>query len=267
MARPSKLTPEQLYRTCNPQEFSFNTTAGLEGPVTATGQKRAFEAISFSMGIKHDGFNLFALGPNGTGKQTAIMHFLGNSAPQSPVPSDWCYVNNFEKPRHPKALRLPAGKACSLSRAMEQLVEALFTVLPSAFSSEEYQAQEKNIHEEFQEQQANEIGELEKKGAEEHIALIKTPAGFAFAPEKDGEVVKPEEFMLLKKKERDSIEKKIIALKTAMQSIMAQIPQWQRETQEKIKELNRNIASFAVKPLIAELRTKELLIIKYNIIG
>ncbi len=256
MAIPSKLPPEKLYRTCNPQEFSFNTTADLEGHVTATGQERAFEAISFSMGIKHDGFNLFALGPNGTGKQTAIMHFLGNSAPQSPVPSDWCYVNNFEKPRHPKALRLPAGKACSLSRAMEQLVEALFTVLPSAFSSEEYQAQEKNIHEEFQEQQANEIGELEKKGAKEHIALIKTPAGFAFAPEKDGEVVKPEEFMMLKKKERDSIEKKIIALKTAMQSIMAQIPKSQRETQKKIKELNRNVASFAVKPLIAELRTE-----------
>ncbi len=256
MAIPSKLPPEKLYKTCNPQEFSFNTTADLEGHVTATGQERAFEAISFSMGIKHDGFNLFALGPNGTGKQTAIRHFLGNSAPQSPVPSDWCYVNNFEKPRHPKALRLPAGKACSLSRAMEQLVEALFTVLPSAFSSEEYQAQEKNIHEEFQEQQANEIGELEKKGAKEHIALIKTPAGFAFAPEKDGEVVKPEEFMLLKKKERDSIEKKIIALKTAMQSIMAQIPKSQRETQKKIKELNRNVASFAVKPLIAELRTE-----------
>ncbi len=256
MTLPSKLTPEQLYRTCNPQEFSFNTTADLDGPVIATGQKRAFDAISFSMGIKHDGFNLFALGPNGTGKQTAIMHFLGNSAPEAPTPSDWCYVNNFEKPRHPKALRLPAGKAGALSHDMEQLVEALVTVIPSAFSSEEYQVQEKNIREQFQEQQANEIAELEKKGAEEHIALIRTPAGFAFAPEKDGEVVKPEEFMMLKKEEREAIEEKIIALKTAMQSIMAQIPKWQRETQEKIKELNRNIASFAVKPLIAELRTE-----------
>jgi lon-related putative ATP-dependent protease len=206
------------------------------------------------MGIKQNGFNLFALGPNGTGKQTAIMHFLSNKAPGAPVPSDWCYVNNFEKPRHPKALKLPAGKASSLSRDMEHLLEALFTVIPAAFSSEEYQAQEKDIREKFQEKQAIAIEELEKKGAENHIALIRTPAGFAFAPEKEGEVLKPEEFMLLKKEERDSIEEKIIALKTAMQSIMAQIPKWQRETQEKIKELNRNIASFTIKPLIAELR-------------
>lgn len=254
MAIPSKLTPEELYRICNPLEFSFNTTAELDGPVKTTGQERAFEAITFSMGIKQNGFNLFALGPNGTGKQSAIMHFLSDITPGAPVPSDWCYVNNFDKPRHPKALRLPAGKACSLSSNMEHLLEVLFTVIPAAFSSEEYQAQEKDIREKFQEQQAEAIGELEKNATEHHVALIRTPAGFAFAPEKDGEVLKPEEFMMLKKEERESIEEKIVELKTAMQSIMAQIPKWQRETQEKIKDLNRNIASFAVKPLMAEVR-------------
>jgi len=254
MTLPAKLSPEKLYRTCSPLEFSFNTTADIDGPIKAIGQERAFDAITFSMGIKQNGFNLFALGPNGAGKQTAIRHFLGETAPGAPVPSDWCYVNNFEKPRHPKALKLPAGKACSLSRDMEHLLEALFTILPGAFSSEEYQAQEKNISEKFHEQQADAIGELEKKAVEQHIVLIRTPAGFAFAPEKDGEVIKQEEFLKLKEEERDAIEEKIIALKTAMQSIMAQIPKWQRETQEKIKELNRNIASFAIKPLISELK-------------
>ncbi len=254
MALPAKLTPEKLYRTCNPQEFSFETTAELDGHVNATGQERAIDAITFSMGIRHDGFNLFALGPNGTGKQSSIMHFLADIAPNAPTPSDWCYVNNFENPRKPKALKLPAGKGSSLSRDMEHLVEALFTVIPAAFSSEEYQAQEKDIRETFQEQQGESIGELEKKAVENNIALIRTPAGFAFAPMKNGEVVKPEEFMLLKQEERDAIDEEITTLKTAMQSILAQIPKWQRETQEKIKELNRNIASFAVKPLIAELR-------------
>ncbi|MEI6846463.1 MAG: ATP-binding protein [Chlorobiaceae bacterium] len=254
MPLPVKLTPEKLYRTCDPQEFSFNSTEELDEQVKATGQKRAFDAISFSMGIKHDGFNLFALGPNGTGKQTAIMHFLSSIAPDAPVPPDWCYVNNFEKPRHPKALKLPAGKASMFSCDMEHLVEALFTVLPAAFTSEEYQAQEKDIREKFQEQQAEAFEELEKKAAEHHIALIRTPAGFAFAPEKNGEVFKPEEFMVLKKEERDTIEQEIANLKSAMQAIMDHIPKWQRETQQKIKELNRNIANFAVKPLIAELK-------------
>lgn len=254
MALPVTLTTDKLYRTCNPEEFSFETTAELDGHVNATGQERAIDAITFSMGIRHDGFNLFALGPNGTGKQSAIMHFLADIAPNASTPSDWCYVNNFENPRKPRALKLPAGKGATLSRDMEHLVEALFTVIPAAFSSEEYQAQEKDIRESFQEQQSEAIGELEKKAVENNIALIRTPAGFAFAPIKNGEVLKPEEFLLLKKEERDAIEEEMARLKTAMQSILAQIPKWQRETQEKIKALNRTIASFAVKPLLAELR-------------
>ena len=254
MALPAKLTPEKLYRTCNPEEFSFETTAELDDHVNATGQDRAIDAITFSMGIKHDGFNLFALGPNGTGKQSAIMHFLGDIAPNAQTPSDWCYVNNFENPRNPRALKLPAGKGSILSRDMQHLVEALFTVIPAAFSSEEYQSQEKDIREKLHEKQDEAISELEKNAAKNNIALIRTPAGFAFAPIKNNEVIKPEEFMLLKEEERDAIDGEITKLKTAMQSVLAQVPKWQRETQEKIKELNRNIANFAVKPLITELR-------------
>lgn len=254
MSIPSALPPEKLYRKCDPREFSFTTTEELDGPLEIIGQERALDAISFSMGMLHDGFNLFALGPNGTGKQTAVMRYLEQLAPGSGVPDDWCYVYNFEKPRHPQALRLPAGKACSLSSEMQHLVEALFTVLPAAFSSEDYQAQEKVIRETFQEQQAAAIEELEKRATENNIALIRTPAGFAFAPVKNGEVLKPEEFMLLSDTDREKIEKEIALLKNAMQSIMAQIPKWQREAQEKIKELNRLIAGFAVKPLFTELR-------------
>ncbi|NTW10397.1 MAG: AAA family ATPase, partial [Chlorobiaceae bacterium] len=247
MSPPSKLPPEKLYSSCDPAEFSFSTTEELDGRVKPAGQKRALEAISFGMGIKHDGFNLFALGPNGTGKQSAITSFLEGIAPSSPLPSDWCYVNNFEKPRHPKALQLPAGKAMQFARDLELLVEALFTALPAAFSSEEYQAQEKNIREKFQEEQSLAIGSLEQKAAEKNIALIRTPAGFAFAPLKNGEVIKPEEFMQLDKDEQKKIENEIEVLKNALQSIMGQVPKWQRETQERIKELNHNIASFAVK--------------------
>jgi lon-related putative ATP-dependent protease len=253
MSPISKLPPEKLYRTCDPGEFSFSTTEELDGPIKPAGQKRALEAITFGMGIRHEGFNLFALGPNGTGKQSAITSFLEGIAPGSPLPSDWCYVNNFEKPRHPKALQLPSGRAVRFAGDIEQLVEALFTVLPAAFSSEEYQAQEKNIREKFQEEQTGAIELLEQKAAEKNIALIRTPAGFAFAPVKNGEVINPEEFMKLTKEEQETIEKEIDELKNALQSIMGQIPKWQRETQERIKELNRTIASFALKPLFAEL--------------
>ncbi|NTU90825.1 MAG: AAA family ATPase [Chlorobiaceae bacterium] len=256
MPVPEKLAPSQLFNRCDPGQFTFETTAQLDGTTEIAGQQRAMEAIRFSMGIGHDGFNLFALGPSGTGKQSTVLHYLNGLAPDAPCPDDWCYVFNFEKPRHPKALRLPPGRACALGSDMDHLVETLFSVFPAAFSSEEYQSREKEINESFQERQGVAIEELEVNAREHDIALIRTPGGFAFAPIRKGEVIKPDEFMRLKEEERDRIETEMVRLKDSLQSIMAQIPKWQRESIEKLKELNRDVAGFALKPLVGELRTK-----------
>lgn len=256
MSAPVKLSPRQLFTRCDPAEFTFETTAELDGSTEIAGQQRAMEAIRFSMGIGHDGFNLFALGSPGTGKQSTVLHYLNHLVPDSPCPDDWCYVYNFDKPRHPRALRLPPGRACELGNDMEHLIDALLGVIPAAFSSEEYQSREKEIHESFQEQQGVAIEALEQNAREHDIALIRTPGGFAFAPIRKGEVIKPDEFMSLKEDEREKIEAEMIRLKDILQSIMAQIPKWQRESTEKLKELNRDVAGFALKPLIGELRTK-----------
>jgi len=253
---PEKLTPLQLFNRCDPGQFTFETTAQLDGTTEIPGQERAVEALRFSMGIGHDGFNLFALGPSGTGKQSTVLHYLSRLAPDASRPDDWCYVYNFDKPRHPRALRLPPGKACELGSDMDHLVETLFSVFPSAFSSEEYQSREKEINQSFQEQQGVAIEELEQEAREHDIALIRTPGGFAFAPIRKGEVIKPDEFMRLKQEEQEKIEAEMVRLKDSLQSIMAQIPKWQRESIEKLKELNRDVAGFALKPLIGELRTK-----------
>jgi lon-related putative ATP-dependent protease len=251
-----KLTHNQLFNRCDPAQFGFETTAELDGTTEIAGQERALEAIRFGMGIRHDGFNLFALGPSGTGKQSAVLHLLNRLAPCAESPDDWCYVNNFEKPRHPRALRLPPGRASQLGSDMEHLVETLFSVIPAAFSSEEYQSREKEINESFQEQQGVAIEELERNAQERDIALIRTPGGFAFAPTKKGVVLKSEDFGKLKQEEQERIEADMGKLKDALQSIMAQIPKWHRETIEKLKELNRDVAGFTLKPLIGELRSK-----------
>jgi len=256
MPVPEKLRPAQLFNRCDPDAFEFNTTADLNGTAEIAGQERALEAIRLGMGIRRDGFNLFALGPAGTGKQSTVLQFLNNLAPGEARPDDWCYVYNFDKPRNPKALRLPPGRACKLSDDMAHLVETLFSVMPSAFSSEEYQTREKEIQESIHEQQASAIEALEDDAKKHDISLIRTPGGFAFAPLKKGEVIKPDDYMRLKEAERAKIEEQIDRLRDVLQSIMAQFPKWQRETAEKIKELNREVSAFALKPLMDEIKAK-----------
>ena len=256
MPVPAKLLPAQLFNRCDPGEFSFGTTADLDGTTEIAGQQRALEAIRLGMGIRRDGFNLFALGPSGTGKESAVLQFLNAIAPKEARPDDWCYVYNFAKPRNPRALRLPPGQACRLSDDMDHLVETLFSVMPAAFSSEEYQAREKEIGESLQEKQSSAIEAIETDAEEHDITLIRTPGGFAFAPVREGKVIAPDLYMQMKQEERDQIEKETNRLRDSLQSVMAQFPKWQRETADKIKELNREVSAFALKPLMEEIRAK-----------
>ena len=256
MPVPAKLLPAQLFNRCDPGEFSFETTAELDGSTGIAGQERALDAIRLGMGIRRDGFNLFALGPSGTGKESTVLQFLKAIAPKESRPDDWCYVYNFAKPRNPRALRLPPGEACKLSGDMDHLVETLFSVMPTAFSSEEYQAREKEIGESLQEKQSSAIEAIENDAQEHDITLIRTPGGFAFAPVHKGKVIAPDVYMQMKQEARDKIEKETNRLRDSLQSIMTQFPKWQRETADKIKELNREVSAFALKPLMDEIRAR-----------
>lgn len=250
------LEPEKLFHSCDVSQFQFTTTAELETTGEFIGQNRAVEAIQFGIGIQHEGFNLFALGPNGIGKHTLVNQFLEQKAPAEPTPVDWCYVNNFKQPHKPQALWLPAGQGNELRQDMSQLVEALITVIPAALNSDEYRAQKNAIVNEQREREVQAFKNLEDRARKENIRVVNTPSGFAFAPLKDGEVISPNEFETLPPVEQKEIETKIVELQVALQQILLQLPQWLRETQNKLKKLQEDTAVYVITPLFDELRDK-----------
>ncbi len=248
------LSPDTLYRRCDPGEFSFATTADLEDLAEVIGQARAVSSIEFGVGIRHDGYNLYALGPPGTGKRAVVRDFLERKAAARPLPPDWCYVNNFTTPHKPRALRLAPGHGEVLRRRMEQLVEDLRSVIPATFESEDYRTRMHVVEEELKERQEKAFGAVQETAESKGIALIRTPSGFAFAPTRKGEVLGPDEFEKLPEAERRRVEEDVQQLQEALQRTLHQVPQWRRETRDKVKELNREVASFAVGHLIGELR-------------
>lgn len=256
MSTPQSLDASALRQTCDPQQFQFSSTADLPDLDDIIGQERAIAAIRFGIGIQHDGFNLFALGPNGTGKFTAVQQYLQQKAADNATPDDWCYIFNFEQPHKPRALRLPSGRAGQLRLDMEQLMEALYTVLPAAFTSDEYQNQRKTIEEEFRQKEVEALDNLKEQSQARDIAFIRTPAGFAFAPLRNREVISPDDFMKLSPEAQKEIETQIQELQELLQRIMRQLPHWQRELQGRVKELNDAVAGFTVTPLFDELRQR-----------
>jgi AAA domain len=186
-----------LYQRCDPRQFAFATTAELEDLTEVIGQRRAVEAVSFGIGIRRDGFNLFALGPEETGKYGVVRHYLERQAATHPPPADWCYINNFAEPHKPHALRLPPGGGVGLRRDMERLVEELRTAIPATFESENYRARRQEIEEEFRERQEKALANIQRQAQERGLALLRTPMGLAFAPMRGGQVISPEDFQKL----------------------------------------------------------------------
>lgn len=256
MTETRELTAEELYQETTFENISFETTADLEDLDTVLGQPRAVDAMQFGVGIAARGYNIFALGPAGTGKRDVVTRYFQQRAEDAAVPPDWVYVNNFDEPHRPRAISLPAGRATVFRQDMETLIEELETALSAAFESEEYQARKQTIASEFQERQSQSFEQLQERAQERGIALLRTPAGLAFAPMREGEVMSPEEIQNLGEDERKRLEAEVEDLQGELQKIVRQVPGWQRSIQDRLKDLNREIAQFAVGGLIDEIRQK-----------
>ncbi|MCX6049059.1 MAG: ATP-binding protein, partial [Chloroflexi bacterium] len=169
---------------------------------------------------------------------------------------DLCYVNNFEQPYKPQALRLPAGKGSELRHDMERLIEELRTALSAAFESDEYQNRRQEIEEELNDQQEQAFAKVQGQAKEKNIALLRTPNGLVFAPMRDGQVLSPEEAQKLNDEERQLLESEVEKLQDELQKILRQLPRAQRQARDRLQELNREIANYAVSGLIDDLHEK-----------
>ncbi|MBN1945249.1 MAG: AAA family ATPase [Bradymonadales bacterium] len=256
MGQVKPLEPGALYRPCDVEQLDFQTTDDLEDLHDVVGQARAVESIQFGIGMRRRGYNLFVLGPPGAGKHAVVKEYLARKAATEPTPPDWCYVNNFKESAKPTVMKLPAGQGEVLRKEMEQLIEELQTTIPAAFESEDYRTRKQEMEEEFQEQHEKALAEVQRKAKERSIALIRTPAGLAFAPLKDGEVVAPEEFRKMTEQQRAQVEQDVGDLQLELQRVARTVPKWKRDTQQRIKELDREITKAAVANPIEELKKK-----------
>jgi len=250
------LAAGELYRATDLDHLKFATTAELAALDSLVGQERAFEAIRFGTGVDSRGFNLFVIGPHGAHMQQAIKALLVDACCNKPKPPDWVYVHNFKNAGRPVALELPAGRARQFHDAMHKLIDDLKTALPAVFQSEDYQTRRGAIDDSFQKKQGEAFSELQEKTSREGIALLRTPLGFALAPAKDGKVVPPDEFATWPEDKRRDVQRTIEVLEKDLEHIIHQIPEWDRQRRDKIRQLNRDTANYAVNLTIEETKTE-----------
>ena len=250
--RPKGLPAGRLRTVCDPKTLGFETTASLTPVQGYIGQDRAIEAINLSAGIPHKDFNLYVLGREGSGRHTAVAKLLAEAARHRPVPCDWVYVNNFDAPHRPHAIKMRPGTAAVLTQAIQRLVDDLANEIPALFESEEYQTQRRAIEEEIGQRHEEPIAEFSDRAKAENVALLRTPMGFMLSAIVDGKPIQPDTYEALSPEQRDAIDAKIEALQEQLSSIMKQGSELEKEHRQRVEALHAAMAERAVSVRIKE---------------
>ncbi|MFO1322092.1 MAG: ATP-binding protein [Burkholderiales bacterium] len=253
---PPALPSSALRRHATFDDAAFSTTADLADLPSIVGQDRAREALDLAMRMRSRGYNVFMLGPAGVGKRGLVEEVLRERAKSDPPPADWCYVNNFEAPNRPRALKLAPGEGTRLRSEMRQYVEELRASIPAVLESDEFRSRAEQIDTDYSSQQERLFGELGGESAKDDIALIHTPAGFSFAPMRDNQVISPEDFQALPEERRHAIQERMESLHEKLQVAVREAQSLQKAKRNAIKELTREMTLTVVGALTIEVKAR-----------
>jgi predicted ATP-dependent protease len=252
-AHPS-LDPVDLRRPTDPASLGFATTAELDDLEEVVGQDRAVEAVEFAVRMHRPGYNLYALGPEGIGKQHVIRGYLEREAAGEPRPDDWAYVHRFDKPQQPRVMRLPAGRASALAARMDRLVDELRATIPAAFEAEAYREHRSAIEDALKQRRDAALEAFDKAARAAGVGLVRTPLGLALGPVIDGEIVDADRFRTLPPDRQAVLREALRGQEHALEDLLHQLPAWERETRDELRKLDRDTTSRAVGHLIDEVR-------------
>ncbi|MGE5626682.1 MAG: Lon protease family protein [Solirubrobacterales bacterium] len=249
---------EKLKRICNfEEELDFCKTSLDASPLEGViGQHRAVKSMEFGLNVNAPGYNIFVVGPTGTGKTTYTQAVVTRAAAKGRVPDDWCYINNFTDPDKPIAVSLPAGQGRIFQDDMEELISYLKVSIPKAFESSDYEQQKDNIIQAVQEKMEQSFHSLEDEAQKAGFSVKQMPTRFIFVPMKADRPLSPEEYDKLSVQERMELDEKGHKLEKKLDETFRNGQLLEKKAKEEIEELEKHIVNFAVGPKITKLKEK-----------
>ena len=261
---PAPLAPDALRRRCDVSLLPFETTAELPATEEIIGQARALKAIRLGLDIPSEGYNIFVVGPIGTGRDTTINRFLEAVPRDGPAPPDLVYVNNFKEPDRPRLLIFPAGRGGQFRSAIHSFVTGLRRHLPGIFESDQYDLERKAVLEGYRDRQRTLLKELEAKVEREQFRLVQIQMGPIVRPsivpmvegnpvglDRLEELVEAGKF---EKAEFERIGKRIEVLGEELEHVLKEVRKIDQEAQDRLERLDADVVLPVVHNPLTELR-------------
>ncbi len=251
-----RLAPEALTRRFSPEQFAFTNTDDLEPFRGVLGQERAVEALQFGVAMPRPGYNVYVMGEPGTGRFSFVKRYLKAEGKRQQTPSDWLYVNHFDDTREPRALELPSGSAGDFIADMNGLIDNLLATFPAVFEHPSYQQKKGAIDRAFNQRYDRALDVIERASLEKDVALYRDASNVAFTPMADGKALDEAEFAQLPEHVREQFHEDIALLEERLNEELASLPQWKRESNNQLRQLNEETITLALEPLLAPLSEK-----------
>jgi len=245
-----RLHPTQLTSKLSEQLFSQTKPNVEQGFV---GHDRAKEALDFGLSMEAPGFNVYAMGEHGTGRQTLIKQMLNQVANEQDTPPEWCYINNFDDNHAPLKLYVSPGDGKQLLARINTFIDELLDLFPEIFDNASYQRQKAAIDREFNQKYDEAIGKVEEIALKNSVVLYEEDGEVGFSPLVEGKPLNDKEFANLQEEQRQAYYQILDKLENLLSEQLLELPQWKRISSDKMRKLKYKTAERSIRPFLKEL--------------
>ena len=256
MKRKNELGYKELKLTCDPKNFSFETTDDLEPISTGIGQERGIKALEFGINVDINGYNVYVEGPYGVGKTAYVKNYLNIVSKKKKVPNDWCYVYNFDNPNEPVAISLPAGQGKEFRHTMDSFINDIKVDIKNTFSNEDFEKERNLIKQEYETKRNLLMEKLNQKSAQYGFTVKSAQNGIYMMPILNGKTIAEEEFNKLDEATKKEFEDKSTIVQQHIMEAIGQIKSIERESEKRIQDWQSNIALLTINAHINLIKSK-----------
>lgn len=256
MKNKNELSYKDLKITCNENIFKFDSTEELEPINDGIGQERGIKALEFGISVNVKGYNLYLEGPSGVGKTMYTKNYLDKIAAKKKVPSDWCYIYNFENPNEPIAVQLSAGQGKEFQESMDGFIKEIKKDIKKTFNTDDFEKEKALIKQEYEEKRSVLMDKLNQDAGEYGFQVKSAQNGIYMMPVIDGVAIEETEFQKLPEPVKQDYEEKSNIVQQMIMEVIGQVKQIERDSDKKISEWQSNVALLTVNVHINYIKSK-----------
>ena len=256
MKQKCELSYKDLKEYCNISSFHFETTKELEDNDKGIGQDRAIKALEFGLNVDVRGNNLYLEGPAGVGKTMYTRRYLDKLSLKKKVPSDWCYIYNFDNPNSPIAVSLSAGQGREFKETMDTFIKDVRADIAKTFSNEDFEKEKSLIRQEFEKKREILLQKLNEKAAKYDFVVKTAQNGVYMMPLYEGKALEEEEFNKLEDSIKQKYEQNSTTVQELIISTIGDIKAIEKQSDKKIQEWQSNVSLLTVNVHINYVKSK-----------